>query len=105
MNRIVTYTAALALAAGAAVGLSACGSSSSSSSGSPSSSKPAAVTDSVSLKSVSGVGTILVDSKGFALYSPDQEKSGTVRCTGSCTAIWVPLTLARARAARPPHRA
>jgi predicted lipoprotein with Yx(FWY)xxD motif len=91
MNRIVTYTAALALAAGAAAGLSACGSSSSSSS----SSKPAAAGSTVSLKSVSGVGTVLVDSKGFALYSPDQERSGTVRCTGSCTAIWVPLTLSQ----------
>jgi predicted lipoprotein with Yx(FWY)xxD motif len=47
------------------------------------------------VKSVSGAGAVLVDSKGFALYSPDQEKSGTVRCIGSCTAIWVPLTLSK----------
>ncbi len=93
MNRIATYAAALALAAGAAAGLSACGSSSSSSSSGSGGSKPAAAADTVSLKSVSGVGTVLVDSKGFALYSPDQERSGTVRCTGNCTAIWVPLTL------------
>jgi predicted lipoprotein with Yx(FWY)xxD motif len=91
MERIATYAATLALASGAAVGLSACGSSSSGSGGP----KPAAAGDTVSLKSVSGVGTVLVDSKGFALYSPDQERSGTVRCTGSCTAIWVPLTLAK----------
>jgi predicted lipoprotein with Yx(FWY)xxD motif len=96
MNRIATYTAALGLAAGAAVSLSACGSSSSGSSSSGSgASKPAAAADTVSLKSVSGVGTVLVDSKGFALYSPTQEQSGTIRCTGSCIAVWVPLTLAQ----------
>jgi predicted lipoprotein with Yx(FWY)xxD motif len=96
MNRIATYTAVLGLAAAAAVGLSACGgSSSASSSSSSSASKPAAAGDTVSLKSVSGAGAVLVDSKGFALYSPDQEKGGTVRCIGSCTAIWVPLTLSK----------
>jgi len=91
MRRIATYAAAFGLAAAATVGLSACGGSSSTSSGS----KPAAASDTVSLKSVSGAGTVLVDSKGFALYSPDQEKNGTVRCIGSCTAIWVPLTLSK----------
>jgi predicted lipoprotein with Yx(FWY)xxD motif len=95
MNRIATYIAAFGLAAAAAVGLSACGGSSSSSSSASSGSKPAAAGDTVSLKSVSGVGAVLVDSKGFALYSPVQEKSGTVRCIGSCTAIWVPLTLSK----------
>jgi predicted lipoprotein with Yx(FWY)xxD motif len=48
--------------------------------------------ETVSLASVSGVGKVLVDSKGFALYSPVQEKGGTIRCTGGCTSIWVPLT-------------
>ena len=96
MNRFATYAAALALVAGAAVGLSACGSSSSSTS---SSSRPAAATDTVSPKSVSGVGTVLVDSKGFPLYSPAQEQSGTIRCTGSCTVIWIPLTLSRGMSA------
>jgi predicted lipoprotein with Yx(FWY)xxD motif len=95
MNRIATYAVAFGLAAGAAVGLSGCGGSSSSSSSTSSGSKPAAAGDTVSLKSVSGVGAVLVDSKGFALYSPDQEKNGTVRCVGSCTAIWVPLTLSK----------
>jgi predicted lipoprotein with Yx(FWY)xxD motif len=100
MNRIVTYAAALGLAAGAAAGLSACGSSSSSSSNSGSGpSKPAAASDTVSLKSVSGVGRVLVDSKGFALYSPTQEQTGTIRCTGSCTAVWVPLTLSQGMSA------
>jgi predicted lipoprotein with Yx(FWY)xxD motif len=34
---------------------------------------------------------LLVDSTGAALYSSDQEKSGTVMCTGGCTQIWLPL--------------
>jgi predicted lipoprotein with Yx(FWY)xxD motif len=49
--------------------------------------------DTVSLASVSGVGRVLVDSKGFALYSPAQEKGGTIRCTAGCVSIWVPLTV------------
>ncbi len=92
MNRIATFAAALGLAAGAAVGLSACGSTSNSGSGA---SKQAAASDTVSMKSVSGVGSVLVDSKGFALYSPTQEQSGTIHCTASCTAIWIPLTLSQ----------
>jgi predicted lipoprotein with Yx(FWY)xxD motif len=48
--------------------------------------------DTVSLASVSGVGNVLVNAHGFALYSPVQEKGGTIRCTGGCTSIWVPLT-------------
>ena len=84
MNRTISLTA-LALAAAA---LSACGGSSShqakSAGGSP--------TDTVSLASVSGVGKVLVNGHGFALYSPVQEKGGMIRCTGSCTSIWMPLT-------------
>jgi predicted lipoprotein with Yx(FWY)xxD motif len=34
----------------------------------------------------------LVDSKGAALYTSDQEKSGKVMCVNSCTSIWLPLT-------------
>jgi predicted lipoprotein with Yx(FWY)xxD motif len=75
-----------ALAVLAALALSACGS------GSGHAKRSAAPADTVSLASVSGVGKVLVDSKGFALYSPVQEKSGTIRCTGSCTSIWLPLT-------------
>lgn len=33
----------------------------------------------------------LVDAQGAPLYSSDQEKSGTVMCTGGCTQIWLPL--------------
>jgi predicted lipoprotein with Yx(FWY)xxD motif len=84
MNRTISLSAVAIIAAV----LSGCGSTShqaKSGGGSP--------TDTVSLASVSGVGKVLVDSKGFALYSPVQEKAGTIRCTGSCAAIWLPLTV------------
>ena len=88
MNRMIKRTLSLMALALAAAALAACGGSSShkaaSGGGSP--------TDTVSLASVSGVGKVLVNAHGFALYSPVQEKSGTIRCTGSCTSIWVPLT-------------
>jgi predicted lipoprotein with Yx(FWY)xxD motif len=71
----------------AAVVVAGCGSTSG-----PGKSGPGAA-DTVSLASVSGVGKVLVDSKGFALYSPAQEKGGAIRCTGSCASIWVPLTV------------
>ena len=84
MNRTAPLSALAVLAAFA---LSACGSTSGHAKGGGGS-----AADTVSLASVSGVGKVLVNSKGFALYSPVQEKSGTIRCTGSCTSIWVPLT-------------
>ena len=79
----------LILIALAAAALTACGSSS------QQAQKPAAASSgkTVALAKVSGVGQVLVDSKGFALYSPKQDSSGMIRCTGSCTAIWVPLTV------------
>jgi predicted lipoprotein with Yx(FWY)xxD motif len=75
--------AVLALAASGCGGTaSAGGSSTTSSSGTT-----------VALNHVDGVGNVLVDSKGDALYSPDQEANGMILCKGSCTSIWVPLTL------------
>jgi predicted lipoprotein with Yx(FWY)xxD motif len=40
---------------------------------------------------VSVKGGVLVDGKGRALYEADQESGGTLRCTGSCLNVWVPL--------------
>jgi predicted lipoprotein with Yx(FWY)xxD motif len=34
---------------------------------------------------------LLVDQTGKALYTSEQEKTGTIMCTGSCTSIWLPL--------------
>jgi predicted lipoprotein with Yx(FWY)xxD motif len=83
MNRTISLSA-LALAAAA---LSACGSTSGHAKHGGSGSS-----ETVALASVSGVGKVLVDAKGFALYSPAQEKGGKIRCTGACATIWLPLT-------------
>jgi predicted lipoprotein with Yx(FWY)xxD motif len=85
MKRLSIYAATL----GAAVILAACGSSGYS--GSSSTAAPAASAGTVSVKQVDGVGNVLVDSTGKALYSPEEEASGKVLCTGACTSFWMPL--------------
>jgi predicted lipoprotein with Yx(FWY)xxD motif len=81
----------LAVLLGTIAVLTACGSKSSSPAPTTAGSSNAAV---VSTRNVSGTGTVLVDAKGDALYSPAEEKNGTIQCTGGCTAVWVPLTVA-----------
>ena len=93
---LVIGAAVLAGCGGGSYSGGSSGGSGSGSGGSGSKAAPAK-SASVSVKSVSGVGSVLVDGKGFALYSPDQEKKGTIRCTGSCTSIWLPLTLPRGK--------
>jgi predicted lipoprotein with Yx(FWY)xxD motif len=47
----------------------------------------------VDARSVPGVGTVLVTSKGYALYvfAPDNHRA--VTCTGACAGTWPPLTV------------
>ena len=75
-----------------AIGLAACGgnSSSSGSTGSAATST-GGVASTVSTKSISGVGTVLVDAKGDVLYTNNQDSGSKIACTGSCTSIWLPL--------------
>jgi predicted lipoprotein with Yx(FWY)xxD motif len=87
------------LALGTAASVAACGSSSSSTAaGSPGSSAPvgasSAATATISAKSVSGVGTVLVDGQGQTLYMLTSEKAGKITCTqaNGCTQAW-PETL------------
>jgi predicted lipoprotein with Yx(FWY)xxD motif len=77
--------------AGLAVAASGCGGAASAGGSSSTSSGTSGMT--VAMKHVGGVGNVLVDSKGDALYSPEQEANGIILCKGSCTSIWVPLTL------------
>jgi predicted lipoprotein with Yx(FWY)xxD motif len=51
----------------------------------------AAADASVSVEPVDGVGSVLVDRAGKALYTADQEQDGTIRCVGACVSIWLPL--------------
>ena len=67
--------------------LGACGGSSTS----HTSSGAAAASDNVSVKHVSGLGAVLVDASGKALYSPAQDTAKMIRCTGRCTSFWQPL--------------
>jgi predicted lipoprotein with Yx(FWY)xxD motif len=47
----------------------------------------------VATAKVSGVGTVLVDSKGKTLYTLTNGGQA-VPCTGACAAVWIPLLLA-----------
>jgi len=79
----------LALAALAAtLAIAACGGGGSSSG---STTPPTSTT--VAVKPVSGVGNVLEDSAGKALYSSSAEAGGKVLCTGACTSFWKPLTV------------
>jgi predicted lipoprotein with Yx(FWY)xxD motif len=42
-------------------------------------------------KSISGVGTVLVDAQGLTLYDLPSEANGHITCTGSCEQAWPPL--------------
>jgi predicted lipoprotein with Yx(FWY)xxD motif len=73
-----------------AVALAACGGSSNSSDATTTGSA-AAGGDTVSTKSIGGVGDVLVDSKGDVLYTNDMDNGSKIACTGECTTIWVPV--------------
>ena len=81
-----TYLLTLAAVAASLV-LAACGGSSTS----KTSSGAAKGSDTVSVKHVGGLGAVLVDSSGKALYSPAQDTAKMIRCTGQCTTFWQPL--------------
>ena len=83
-------------AAAASLVLAACGGSGGSS-GTSTTSGAGAPT--VAVKSIDGVGKVLVDSSGKALYASDVEADGKVRCTGACTSFWEPLTIDSAKPA------
>lgn len=68
-----------------AVAIAACGG------GGGKTSSGAASGATVSVKQLSGVGSVLVDQSGKALYTSDQEASGKIVCDGSCNAFWKPL--------------
>jgi predicted lipoprotein with Yx(FWY)xxD motif len=61
--------------------------------GSPTRASTTGATTTVAVKRVDGIGRVLVDAAGKALYSSDQEAGGKVRCTGGCTSFWEPLTV------------
>jgi predicted lipoprotein with Yx(FWY)xxD motif len=85
MNRLIIAAAVVA----GSLGLAACGGSSNSSSATA----PSGSGTTVAVRSIPGVGNVLVDSAGKALYSANVEANGMVHCTGACTSFWQPLTI------------
>ena len=81
-TRIARWAAPAAMAL--ALVVAGCGSSGGTSAAAPS--------PTVSAKQLAGLGTVLVDDHGHALYAAEQEKNGTIRCTGGCLSFWQPLT-------------
>ena len=77
----------------AALVLAACGKTAPASSGGSSGSGAQAGSVTIGTSSVPGVGTVLVDGKGFTLYDLASESNGTITCTGSCASTWPPLLL------------
>jgi predicted lipoprotein with Yx(FWY)xxD motif len=75
--------------------LSACASKTASNPGSGGSSGSSGASGSVTVssKSVTGVGDVLVDTQGMTLYYLKTETPGKIMCTGSCATAWPPLLL------------
>ena len=48
----------------------------------------------VTTATVPGVGTVLVDASGHTLYTLTDANGTSVACTGPCTGVWPPLTVA-----------
>jgi predicted lipoprotein with Yx(FWY)xxD motif len=94
MTRIKTYTALAALAAAVALVLAACGGGDGGDSPEPASASGGSdAAETVSVMSVDGVGDVLVDPEGAALYAADEEMNDDVICTDACAADWIPLTV------------
>jgi predicted lipoprotein with Yx(FWY)xxD motif len=45
----------------------------------------------IDVRHVDGIGDVLVDASGHALYTPDQEANGKIRCVDECLSFWLPL--------------
>jgi predicted lipoprotein with Yx(FWY)xxD motif len=82
------------VAATAALALAACGSGgdgSDDAASPPTTTSGGNSTNTVSVADVDGVGDVLVDSNGLALYSADEEPDREALCLDACTSFWVPL--------------
>jgi predicted lipoprotein with Yx(FWY)xxD motif len=84
-HHVLSTCAALA----AALVLAACGGDDDP--GSSPASGSVATDKTVAVQRVDGVGSVLVDADGQALYTSDQEANGAIRCTDGCASIWLPL--------------
>jgi predicted lipoprotein with Yx(FWY)xxD motif len=82
----------IASAALLAIGVAACGSGDDNSdSGSAGGMGAGSSGQTVATQSVSGVGDVLVDSSGMALYTNDVDTRSKIACTDQCLTEWLPL--------------
>ena len=79
---IIAIVGAALLAAGVAIAVAA------TSGGTKSSKRGHSI---VSIKRISGAGSVLIDAHGRALYRNDEERGGKVLCTITCLSFWKPL--------------
>ena len=86
MKRLPTYAAVVA----GALALTACGSDDDDSDATASA-PSADPSHSVSVTSIDGVGDVLVDQDGMALYTSEEEADGSVLCVDECEEFWFPL--------------
>lgn len=112
--RVLRRGATLSGLAAAAALVAACGSSggsaagsgyggnggTSGSSGTGGTGGSAAASTTVTAHQLSGIGKVLVNGSGMTVYSvkTPSEKNGNIRCTGSCTSFWFPVTAGSASA-------
>ena len=93
MKRLLT----LVMAIPAAAAIAACGGAATSSSASatpPSAAGSNRTSTTVALRQLPGVGSVLVDNTGKALYANNLEANGKILCNdAACNAFWTPLTL------------
>ncbi len=47
--------------------------------------------ETVSTKSIQGVGTVLVSPSGLTLYHLSTESGSSIQCTGQCASVWPPF--------------
>jgi predicted lipoprotein with Yx(FWY)xxD motif len=71
--------------------LAACGSSAATGGGGGGGGQPGSSGLELHLHGVSGIGTVLTDPSGRALYTAAQEARGVVKCTGPCLRVFMPL--------------
>jgi predicted lipoprotein with Yx(FWY)xxD motif len=56
----------------------------------------------VPVRSLPGIGTVLVDGSAKTLYSPQQEAHGSILCNASCLSFWFPAEVTPGTALRAP---
>jgi predicted lipoprotein with Yx(FWY)xxD motif len=84
----------------AAIGLAACGGGGNDNA-TAAPAATAAKTAAVAVKTISGQRVLAL--RGHAIYTPSQEKSGTIKCTGACAAVWVPVKASSGKGSKVGH--